>query len=213
MAAIALITKAKDALSSYYAKNKIELGPIQGSVKLFNADPVFDVSEDQAPEAKFADKGSHKNESKGAISALTMIIEDLEAEVKNGVSDEVAGQIEYEKALATAQKLRKELVGKKVNLETAIAKRNKEKTDEGKDMKSNIADKDAKLKYKGEIKPDCDWIIKNFNARADARDAEMNGLEGAKEFLAGKAPSALLEQQVTFNDDALSSVKFLGLRQ
>merc|ERR1719311_1709791 len=104
--------------------------------------------------------------------------------------------------MATAKKLRKELVDKKVNLETAIAKRNKDKTEEKKDMESNQKDKDAELKYKGEIKPDCDWIIKNFESRAAARGAEMSGLEGAKEFLVGKAPSALLEQKETFDDDA-----------
>jgi len=208
--AITLLTKAKDSLSSFYEKNDVALGPIQGSVKLFSEEPAFDVSKDQAPEAKFSGKGSRKNQSKGAISALAMIIEDLEDEVKNGVKDEVAGQTEYEKSMDAAKKLRKSLVEKKVNLETRLAKRNKDKTDENKDMKSNIADKDAKLKYQGEIKPDCDWIIKNFDTRAASRGAEMNGLEGAKEYLAGKAPQALLE---TFDDNALSSVKFLGLRQ
>merc|ERR1719311_254541 len=100
--------------------------------------------------------------------------------------------------MATAKKLRKELVAKKVNLENAIAKRNKDKTEEKKDMESNTKDKDAENKYKGEIKPDCDWIIKNFEGRATARAAEINGLQGAKEYLAGKAPEALLEQKVTF---------------
>jgi len=199
--AIALLTRAKDSLSSYYEKN---------GVKFFQKEPVFDVSKDQAPEAKFSDKGSHKLESKGAISALAMIIEDLEDEVKNGVKDEVSAQTDYEKSMDVAKKLRKSLVEKKVNLEGAIAKRTKDKTAEAKDMKSNTADKDAKLKYQGEIKPDCDWIIKNFASRAASRGAEMNGLEGAKEYLAGKSPQALLE---TFDDDALSSVKFLGLRQ
>jgi hypothetical protein len=211
--AIALLTQAKDALSSFYANHSIAMGPIQGSVKLFGQEPAFDVSKDQAPEAKFSDKGSHKGQSKGIVSILTMIIEDLEDEVKNGVKDEVSSQTEYEKAMATAKKLREELRAKKVNLETAIAKRTKDKTEENKDMKANGKDKSDELKYKDEIKPDCDWIVKNFEGRATARAAEMNGLISAKEFLAGKAPKALLEQKVTFDDDALANVKFLGMRQ
>jgi len=212
-AAIALLTKALDALSSYYKKNDVDMGPVQGSVKFFAEEPAFEKSKDQAPEAKFSGKGSNKNQSKGIVSMLTMIIEDLVDEVKNGVKDEVSAQTEYEKAMDTAKKLRKSLVDKKVNIETAIAKRNKEKTEENKDMESNIKDKDAELKYKGEIKPDCDWILKYFEGRAAARSAEMNGLRSAKEFLAGKVPQALLEQKVTFDDDVLPSVKFLGLRQ
>jgi len=34
-----------------------------------------------------------------------------------------------------------------------------------------------------------------------------------KEYLVGKAPEALLEQKITFDDDELPSVKFLGLRE
>ena len=40
-------------------------------------EPVFKVSADQAPDASFSGKGSHKGESKGIVSILTMIIEDL----------------------------------------------------------------------------------------------------------------------------------------
>merc|ERR1719253_1165173 len=153
MDAIALLNKVKDSLSAFYEKNGVDLGPIQGSVKFLREEPAFDVSKDQAPEAKFSDKGSRKNQSKGAISAIAMIIEDLEAEAKNGVKDEVSGQTEYEKSMANAHSLRKALVAKKVNLEDAIAKRGKDKTDENKDMKINNEDKDAKIKFQSEIKP------------------------------------------------------------
>merc|ERR1712048_1437108 len=53
--AIALLEAARDALSKYYKKNKIEMGPIQGSVKgQFLQQKPFDVSEDQAPDATFS---------------------------------------------------------------------------------------------------------------------------------------------------------------
>lgn len=211
--AIELLENATKAITSYYSNHSVDMGPVQGSVKLMNADPVFEVSKDQAPEAEFSGKGKHKTESKGIVAILSMIIEDLRDEVTNARKDEVTAQTEYEKAMATAEKLKDELLGKKVNLEDAIAKRGKEKTDEEEDKKENIADKDAELKYKAEIKPDCDWIIKNFAARATARAAEMDGLRGAKDFLAGYNPQALLEQKVTFDDDVLPSVKFLGVRQ
>merc|ERR1719454_2261674 len=61
--AIALLEAARDALAKYYKKNKIEMGLIQGSVKLMQK--PFAVSEDQAPDATFSNKGSRKNESKG----------------------------------------------------------------------------------------------------------------------------------------------------
>merc|ERR1712048_1546378 len=71
--AIALLEAARDALSKYYKKNKIEMGPIQGSVKgQFLQQKPFDVSEDQAPDATFSHKGSRKNESKGVIQLMSM---------------------------------------------------------------------------------------------------------------------------------------------
>jgi len=200
--AVGLLEEAKGALTSYFANH---------SISMVQQEPAFARSEDDAPEAKFSSKGKHKTASKGIVALLDMIIEDLQNEISDGVKNEVSSQTEYEKSVAAATKLREELVAKKVNLETAIAKHDKEKSEEGEDMGTNTADKDAELKYKGEIKPDCDWIIKSFKERATSRDAEMNGLEGAKEYLVGKMPEALLEQKITFDDDVLPSVKFLGM--
>jgi len=204
MAAITLLKSATESLTAYFNKNK---------VALTQADPEFEVSKDQAPEAKFDGKDSNANASKTIISLITMITEDLENEVSNGLKDEVSNQIAYEAAVETAKKLRKSLVEKKASLEVAIAKRGGDKTDETKDMKTNNEDKAAQDKHKADIKKDCDWMIKNFKVRADSRAAEMNGLEGAKEYLAGKAPSALLEQKETFDDNALPAIKFLGMKQ
>merc|ERR1719316_1178507 len=102
--AIALLEAAKDALTKYYKNNKIEMGEIQGSVKLLQK--PFAVSEDQAPDATFSDKGARKNESKGVVGLMTMLIEDLQDEIKNEIKEEEAAQGEYESEKKTAEKLR-----------------------------------------------------------------------------------------------------------
>merc|ERR1711862_440780 len=96
-------------------------GEIQGSVKLLQK--PFAVSEDQAPEFEFSDKGSRKNESKGVVGLMTMLIEDLQDEIKNDTKDEEAAQGEYESEKKTAERLRDELTTKKDNLSETIAKR------------------------------------------------------------------------------------------
>merc|ERR1719261_1669111 len=109
-AAIEVLGQAIAALSKYYEKNKIDMGPIQGSMKLLQgSEPVFEVAQTQAPDAKFADTGKRKNQSKGIISILTMLKEDLEDEIKNGVKDEISSQAEYEKQVAAAEALIKDL--------------------------------------------------------------------------------------------------------
>merc|ERR1719191_1385323 len=46
--AIALLTKTVEVLGAYYKKEKIELGPIQGSMKLMQ-EPEFAIDDDNAP--------------------------------------------------------------------------------------------------------------------------------------------------------------------
>merc|ERR1711977_683510 len=50
--AIALLTKTVEVLSAYYKKEKIEMGPIQGSMKLLQQ-PEFAINDDNAPDAVF----------------------------------------------------------------------------------------------------------------------------------------------------------------
>jgi len=211
-AAIELLSKTKDVLSKFYKKNKVEMGEIQGSATgaALNQEPVFEVSEDQAPDASFSNKGGRKNESKGIISIMTMLIEDLQDEVKNGKKSEAEAQLDFEAALKAAKTLKTELIQKKEELGDIIAKRSIEKIEENEDKTKNTDDLKDGTDYKAEIKPDCDWIIGAFTGRADARAKEMQGLTSAKEYLAG-ATSASLIATDKFDDDALTRTGFLRI--
>ncbi len=114
------------------------------------------------------------------------------------------------KTRKVAKKLKEELIEKKANLEET-AEREEDKSDEHADMSKNQGEKMDELEYKAKIKPDCDWIIGSFQERETARAAEMNGLATAKEHLAGaKVPSLL--QKSKFNENALSTIKFMGMK-
>ena len=142
---------------------------------------------------------------------MTMLIEDLQDEIKNEGKAEEETQIEYESEMDKANKLKGELEDKVVSLDETIAKREEDKTDEHADMAENSKEKMDELEYKAKVKPDCEWIIGSFKAREIARAAEMDGLLTAMEYLAGaKVPSLL--QKSTFNDDALSSIKFMAMK-
>jgi len=215
--AIALLSQARNAMTSYYVNNSIAMGPLQGSVKglaLAAQGPDFTISADQAPEAVFSHKGKRKDESKGIAQLLTMIMQDLDDEIKNAMKTEEEAQLDYEKQMAAAQKLRAELVAKVVNLSAMIAKRQSEKSDEEADKAQNGADLDDEQSYKARITPDCDWIIGAFTERAAKRAKEMDGLVGAKEFLAG-----YIEKQATAPAMLAKSSRreagthFLGLQQ
>merc|ERR1719327_1396588 len=71
--AIELLGQAIEALSAYGDNNDALL-----------QQPAMEVSEDQAPDATFSDKGNYKDAQGGIISLLTQIKENLEIEI--GVS-------------------------------------------------------------------------------------------------------------------------------
>jgi hypothetical protein len=102
--AIEMIEQAIEVLSAYYKDNKIELGPIQGSAKGFIQEPEFDKG-DQPPDAEFKKKGHKKNQSKGIISILTMIKEDLQDEIKNGIKNEEAAQAALNSSFSSVRSL------------------------------------------------------------------------------------------------------------
>merc|ERR1719217_1220291 len=219
-AAIALLEKARDVLSSYYKKNEVDMGPVQGSMKLLQG-PEFEISQDQAPDATFSDKGKRKNESKGIISIITMLLEDLKAEVSNGVKDEVAAQTEFEKSVKAAKKLIADLTAKKDDLEDDKAEQEEKQAAEEETKAENEKNlginEDYMVGEKG-IKPDCDWMLNSFEERREKRKAEMNGLVTAKEFLSGAAPAmtqlpAMLQLSSSFDDTKLEQLGFESLRR
>jgi len=176
-AATELLEKAKEAISKYYKDNEIEMIQKKG--------PEFAKDPDAMPDSTFTTKGAHKNESKGIISIMDILIEDLKAEIANGIKNEEAAVEEFEKQMDLAKKLVETLTEKKVDLEGDISKNNEDKEAEEKDLDTNKEDLKTNEDYKKEISPDCDWLYDAFDERRQMRAQEMDGLVKAKEFLAG----------------------------
>merc|ERR1719405_355048 len=124
--AVKLLAAAIESMSAFYKNNKIDQGEIQGAAQAFVQQPVFEVSADQAPDASFSSAGKSGGESKGIVSIMTMIKEDLEDEISNGVKSEGETQAKFEEQLGEANTLLEELKAKKTNLEQAISDTNTE---------------------------------------------------------------------------------------
>merc|ERR1719240_2347997 len=204
-----LLAAAIESMSAFYKNNKIDQGEIQGAAQALVQEPVFEVSADQAPDASFSSAGKSGGESKGIVSIMTMIKEDLEDEISNGVKEEGETQAKFEEQLGEANTLLDELRAKKTNLEQAISDTNTE-IDENEVHKEDLQGLLKEEKdYLASIKPDCDWILNSFTERRTKRAAEMEGLLQAKGMLAGAAP-AMVETGAEFDDDNFASMKFSG---
>merc|ERR1719258_311607 len=75
--AISLLADAIAAISEYGANNDVFLQVKKTTTK----QPVFEVSEDQAPDASFSGKDNHKGAQDAIVSMMTQIKENLENEV------------------------------------------------------------------------------------------------------------------------------------
>jgi len=179
--AVDLLNQAKDALQAFYKKHNLDealAAFIQGE------EPKFDRG-DAAPDAKFSDKGSRSIQSKGIAELLQNIIEGVEEEMRVQDKVEKDSIAAYEKAKKAAEDLQEKLETKKTNLEEDITQHNKDKDEENKTKEANEGDLKDEQDYKAKIKPDCDFMLENWQDRYNKRKAEMNGLVEAKEFLAG----------------------------
>jgi hypothetical protein len=184
--AIKLLEQAIESLSSFYKNNP---------PALLQQEP----GPDEAPDATFTDANKSKGENQGIVAILTMLKEDLEAEITNGIKGEGDSHAEFERAMGKSKSILKALLEKKANLKQSIIETNNNIDEKQQD----ISDLNGLLKeekdYLAEIKPDCDWILSEFQDRYERRRTEMDGLTNAKSMLAGADPSGpLLLQKSTF---------------
>jgi len=174
--AILLLEKAIAAMSAFYKNNP--------AVLLLEKQPVFDRG-DQAPDATFSKASSSSGEAGGILSIMTMLKEDLEAEVSNGIKMEKENQFYFERTRDKLNALLKELAEKKINLKGSIVDTNKAIDDE-EDAKADLQDLlDEEHKYLKSIKPDCDDVILGFDEREKKRVDDTSALIESRELLKG----------------------------
>jgi len=189
-AAVSLLAAALESLTAFYNNNDTGMGEVQGSIKLLQREPVFEISADQAPDATFTSAGKSTGEAKGIISTLTMIKEDLEDEIKNGEEDDRKSSAAFDAEYNAATTLRQDLLNKKTDLEEAISAVNGEIDDHDEEKADQEGNRDAEHEYLWSIKPDCTWISSTFDDRRKKRDTEIAGLHEAIGMLQGALAEA-----------------------
>merc|ERR1719160_173 len=172
--AVTLLKAAIESLGAFYKNNPAEAELLQ--------QPEFERG-DMAPDATFSKAGKSRGESKGILSIMTMLKEDLEDEITNAVKMEKENQFYFERSIHEAFTLLKELREKKSSLELNIADANTE-IDREFEEREDINDLWKEEKdYIMSIKPDCDYLFETFDDRRAKRDAETQSLIDAKGML------------------------------
>merc|ERR1719171_2161107 len=147
------------------------------------------------PEANLAYKKSGE-ESNGVIAMIDLIVADVDKDNQIMEVEEKDAQKEYETFMADAS-------DKRALDSKAITDKQSAKAETETELEANKEAKGSKTmsametaKYIAGLHAECDWLLKNFDARKAARTGEIDALGKAKAVLSG-ADFSLLETTQT----------------
>merc|ERR1719355_374900 len=128
---------------------------------------------------------------------IDLLIQDLDKDLTESAVEEKNAQEEYDKTLAESKKDR-------VGLSKSLKDKNAAKADLEEDLETLKATKKSATtelmgveKVISDLHGECDWMLKYFDMRANARAGEIDALGKAKAVLSGADYSLL--QARTFN--------------
>jgi len=124
-------------------------------------------------------------ESSGVIVMIDTLINDVEKENQVMKLEEEDAQSDYEKFMGDAKSKRAEDSKSMSDAEGSLAETNEQMvTDKGtlSDTSTELMETD---KYLSEVHAECDWLLKFFDVRSEARTGEIDAMGKAKDVLNG----------------------------
>merc|ERR1719238_350408 len=136
------------------------------------------------PEANLAYKKSGGS-SNGVISMIDLLVADLDKDNQIMEVEEKDAQKEYEEFMSDSAEKRA-LDSKAItDKEAAKAETETEKQTDEETKKSKTIEAMETAKYIGGLHEECDWLLKYYDTRAEARTGEIESLGKAKDVLSG----------------------------
>jgi len=178
-AAKEILAFAKNRLNKFY------------NPKMYKAPPKRELAEVQsavapgpAPEAPGAFKKKGE-ESNGVLAMIDLLVADLDKEMQVAGVDEKNAQSEYESMMGDSSSKRAQdskLITEKESIKAELQSE-LESSKEGKI--STTKELMGTLEYIAGLHKECDWLLKNFAVRKEARAGEVDALGKAKAVLSG----------------------------
>mmetsp|Transcript_52931 Transcript_52931/g.97693 ORF Transcript_52931/g.97693 Transcript_52931/m.97693 type:complete len:706 (-) Transcript_52931:27-2144(-) len=168
----------------------VQGGGVLSSFVQISAHSHGNVAPPPPPETAEAYK-KKSSESTGVIAMLDMLIKDLTTEMTEAKATEGNSQKAYVEAMADAKEKRaidsKSLTDKQAAKAGAEADLNAAQTEMTETSKELMATE----KYISSMHAECDWLLKYFDVRGEARAGEIESLKKAKDVLSGADYSLL----------------------
>jgi len=122
---------------------------------------------------------------KRVVSLLENVIADSQALEDEAMTQSMNSQTEYEDFMKASNAELAQDMKTKASMEEALAKAKKDLVSTKEDIMETMKVLEGLDAYKGDLHKSCDYIMKNFEARQTARQAEMEALAEAKSILSG----------------------------
>jgi len=178
-----ILAFAKNRLNKFY-NPKLYKPPAASFIQVSAHKQLQEVAPAAAPEAPAAYEKKGE-ESGGVIAMIDSLVKDLDTEMTESETEEKLAQEEYEELMADSAQKRaadsKSITvkeGEKADAETALS----EQTETHKSTSKELM---ATLEYIQSLHADCDWLLKFFDMRKEARAGEIDSLKKAKAVLSG----------------------------
>jgi len=183
-ASLASNAAAKELLG--FAKNRLNkfYNP-----KLYKAPKAAVAAEAMAqiPEAPAGlDAFAKKSEaSNGVIALLDTLIADLDKEMTEAETSEKDSQLDYEALMQDSSEKRAQDSKSLTNKEGALADSKSDLSNAQTNLKSDKSELLTTGRYIQSLHAECDWLLKYFDVRKEARSSEIDSLGRAKAVLSG----------------------------
>jgi len=135
-----------------------------------------------APEAPGAHK---KQDGGGVIAMIDTLVKELDTEMTESEGNEKNAQGDYEEMMADSSAKRASDSKSAAEKSSALADAESLVVNKGEELTSTQKELMATHEYIGQLHGECDWILKFFDVRAEARTGEIDALGKAKAVLSG----------------------------
>merc|ERR1712129_232217 len=156
------------------------------------------------PPESFGAYSKKSEDSMGVMAMIDLLIADLDKEMTVAETDEKDAQVDYET-------LMKDSASKRTKDSKLLSEKETIKAETEADLESNTEEKAATAKelmstmqYIQSLHNECDWLLKYFDVRQEARASEIDALEKAKAVLNGADYSLLQVSSTGFLQSPLS---------
>jgi len=179
-AAKELLEFAKNRLNKFY-NPKLYKPPAEAEA-MFMQISQHKEAPGPAPEAPGAHK---KQDGGGVIAMIDTLVKELDTEMTETETNEKLAQENYEEMMADSSAKRASDTKSAAEKSAALADAESMVVNKGQELTSTQKELMATHEYIGQLHGECDWILKFFDVRAQARLGEIDALGKAKAVLSG----------------------------